>query len=157
MITLCNLLGRQGITWLQSTTKEAAIRELVHAIPDISEKPWAAPFLAEVLRKEAVQSTGFGKGIAVAHGSCPQIERLTLALGISNKGIDFKALDNKPVHILFLIANPPQTQPEYLSALSTLVRILRDDQFRRQIRRCANSMEVYDLLQREGCVIPIPA
>jgi nitrogen PTS system EIIA component len=157
MSTLCSLLGKKGITWLQETEKEAAIWELVASIPGFSNKAWASDFTREVLRKEAIQSTGFGKGIAVAHGTCPQIETLTLALGISSSGIEFDALDNHPVHILFLIANPPETQPEYLSALSTLVRILRDEQFRQKILQCSNSREVYSLLERERCIIPLPA
>jgi mannitol/fructose-specific phosphotransferase system IIA component (Ntr-type) len=56
-----------------------------------------------------------------------------MALGISQEGIPFDSIDKKPVHLLFLIASPPEQQDEYLTALSALVKLLRKEDFRSQI------------------------
>ena len=78
-------------------------------------------------------STGLGKGVAIAHGYCTENDNLIVALGVSHKGIEFDAIDQKPVHILFLVANPPDSHKEYLHILSTLVGLLRHASFRRSI------------------------
>lgn len=155
MVSLCRLIGKSGICQLSQTNKQKAIRELVSRAPQFSGMPWTGCFLREVLRKESIQSTGFGRGVAVAHGTCEGINRVTVALGISRQGIEFNAIDARPVHLLFLVANPPETQLEYLSALSTLVRLLREESFRRGILDCSTTAEVYALFERLGCVIPI--
>jgi PTS system nitrogen regulatory IIA component len=155
MVSLCRLIGKSGICQLTHTNKQKAIRELVSRASQFSNMPWTDEFLHEVLRKEAIQSTGFGKGVAVAHGTCKGIEEVSVAVGISREGIDFNAIDSLPVHLLFLVANPPETQLDYLSALSTLVRLLRDKNFRQSILACTNTAEVYFLFEQLGCVIPI--
>ena len=60
-------------------------------------------------------------------------EKMIVALGVSRKGIDFNAVDNKPVHILFLVANPPDSQKEYLYILSRIVGLLQHESFRRSL------------------------
>jgi nitrogen PTS system EIIA component len=155
MVTLCRLIGKQGICHLEETTKVEALRELVFRTPQFSKKPWRDCFLEAVFHNEEVQTTGFGKGVAVAHGTCDGIEQVQVSLGISRKGIAYHALDGKPVHLLFLVANPPETQPDYLSALSTLVRLLREEEFRSGILQCSTSAQVYELFRQLGCCIPI--
>ncbi|WP_020613803.1 PTS sugar transporter subunit IIA [Sediminispirochaeta bajacaliforniensis] len=157
MVTLCRLIGKNGICQLSKTNKSQAIRELVSHARQFANKPWADDFYREVMRKEQLQSTGFGKGIAVAHGTCQGIDQVYVALGISQEGIEYDAIDFQPVHLLFLVANPPETQLEYLSALSTLVRLLRNDSFREKIMHCVTAEQVYLLFKRRGCTIPIRA
>ena len=71
--------------------------------------------------------------MAIAHGSCTKNDKIIVALGISHKGIEFDAIDQKPVHILFLVANPPNSQKEYLHILSTIVGLLQHESFRRSL------------------------
>ena len=78
-----------------------------------------------MIARERLQSTGFGHGVAVAHGRAAGVERVLIALGLSRAGIPYDSPDGEPVRLLFVIASPLQVSLDYLQALSTLVRCLR--------------------------------
>jgi len=65
-----------------------------------------------------------------------------IALGISERGIDFDSFDNTPVHLLFVITNPPGRQMEYLVALSAVTRLVRDEAFRESLQATAPAQEI---------------
>ncbi len=118
---------------LEATDKFDAIKELTAKTESLKKLSDCNKFQESVIKKEEGMSTGIGKGVAFAHGSCTKSDKLIVALGISHKGIEFDAIDQKPVHILFLVANPPDSHKEYLHILSTLVGLLSHASFRRSI------------------------
>lgn len=118
---------------LESTDKFNAIKELTLKTESLTKLSDPNKFQENVIKREEDMSTGLGKGVAIAHGNCSKNEKLIVALGLSHKGIEFNAIDNKPVHILFLVANPPDSQKEYLHILSTIVGMLRHESFRRSL------------------------
>ena len=150
-LSCCFLHG--SVTMLSSKSKYEAIHELIWkngALRQLVRNK--SDFEAEVVRREKVQSTGFGHGVAVAHGRFKEIDDVIMALGISQEGIPFDALDKKPVHLLFLIASPPEQQDEYLTALSALVKLVRKEEFRSKIlsnRTDLNS--VRDVIRENFC------
>ncbi|MCK5198376.1 MAG: PTS sugar transporter subunit IIA [Spirochaetales bacterium] len=118
---------------LEATDKFNAIKELTSKTESLKSLSSIEQFQDSVIKREEDMSTGLGKGVAIAHGNCPESEKLIVALGVSHKGIEFDAIDKNPVHILFLVANPPDSQKEYLHILSTIVGLLRHESFRRSI------------------------
>ena len=118
--------GGTVVSRLDSLEKFAAIRELVRRAPVFQEIANLPAFEESVISREKLQSTGFGHGVAVAHGRSEALERVLIALGISEPGIPFGAADGQPVKLLFLIASPASTTLDYLQALSNLVRVVRD-------------------------------
>ncbi|MDA3941345.1 MAG: PTS sugar transporter subunit IIA [Spirochaetia bacterium] len=118
---------------LEATDKSDAIKELTLKSKSLKMLSNPKKFQENVIKREKSTSTGLGKGVAIAHGDCSENEKLIVALGISHKGIEFNSIDQKPVHILFLVANPPNSQKEYLHILSTIVGLLRHETFRRSI------------------------
>ncbi|MFQ5904966.1 MAG: PTS sugar transporter subunit IIA, partial [bacterium] len=91
---------------LQSHTKDEVLRELVDLLP-IDGK--SSEMLLETLKKrEELGSTGVTRGIAIPHCRSLLVDKLHVVVGRSRKGIDFKSLDGKPVHVFFLIVAPPQ-------------------------------------------------
>ena len=118
---------------LEATEKSDAIKELTSKTKSLKMLSDPDKFQDNVIKREESMSTGLGKGVAIAHGNCSKNEKLIVALGVSRKGIEFDAIDKKPVHILFLVANPPDSQKEYLQILSTIVGLLRNDSFRRSL------------------------
>ena len=133
---------------LQSTEKFGAIHELLSSAPVMKEIDDLEYLEHAVVHREKIQSTGLGNGIAVAHGKCMAVGNVVIALGISRKGIEFDAADGRPVHFLFVVANPPGMQLEYLLALSVLVRVIRDDNFRDELLSCYDPMEIENRLNR---------
>lgn len=119
---------------LSSNEKFAAIRELISKAPVFSSLPDKSTVEEAVVQRERLLSTGLGRGVAVAHGTTEVVDDIVIALGISEAGIDFDAVDQEPVHLLFVITNPPGRQLEYLTALSAVTRLVRDETFRRSLR-----------------------
>ncbi len=124
---------------LESTDKYAALGELIRKAPVFREVRDLPSFEESVFSREKMQSTGLGHGVAVAHGRIDGVKRVIIALGLSHQGIPFDAPDGEPVRLLFLIASPMHTTIDYLQALSTLVRVLRDCSMRETLLSCADA------------------
>lgn len=99
-------------------------------------------FTRAVIRREKEQSTGFGHGIAIAHGRTPQVPTSEIALGVSRRGIDFLSIDDMPVHLLFIVASHPDRQIDYLRILSSLATLARNERFRQEMLSCLCGREV---------------
>ena len=127
------------VLWrLRSGDKFNAIREIIYGAPTFAavEGLDLDVFADTVIERERLQSTGLGHGVAVAHGRTEMVSELHIALGISPEGIAFEAYDGYPVHLIFVIANHPEQQTEYLQVLSTVAAMVRNDSFRSQILGC---------------------
>ncbi len=109
---------------LKSTKKDDVLKELVSAIglPEDKEK-----LVLEALRKrESIGSTGIGKGIAIPHTRSLVLDKVYLVVGRSKQGVDFDALDGKPVHLFFLLCAPPQDPgTTYLLTLGRIAHVAR--------------------------------
>lgn len=109
---------------LTSTKKEEVLEELVNVLdlPEDKKK-----IVLETLKKrEQIGSTGIGKGIAIPHCRSAVLDRVYLVVGRSKEGIDFDAIDGKPVHIFFLLcASPRDPESRYLITLGKIAQISR--------------------------------
>jgi PTS system nitrogen regulatory IIA component len=122
---------------LRSKTKKHVLAELVGLLPVAAT---SKNVILEILRgREELGSTGIGKGVAIPHCRSAVLPQLMLAFGRSQKGIDFGAVDGKPVHLFFLIASPPiEVFNLYHPVLGKIVEVVRDKKTREQL------MEVED-------------
>ncbi len=134
-----------SVVWdVKSSDKYEAIREIVfrsplfQSLPDLNLEDFAE----KVVGREKIQSTGFGHGVAVAHGRTYQVEGSHVCLGVSRKGIEFNAMDGEPVYLLFIVANHPDRQTDYLAVLSTLVSIVRNQSIRGELLACMTGEEL---------------
>jgi len=118
------------ICQLSSFDKTQAILEVIDSCSVFSNLPDIERFKRGVLRRERLQSTGIGHGVAIAHGKIKGLDEVYIALGISREGIEYGAADNMPVHLLFVIASSPNIQMEYLGALSAILRSVRTERMR---------------------------
>jgi nitrogen PTS system EIIA component len=115
---------------LRSTDKFDALGELIRTAPVFDEIADRRLFEQAVIARERLHTTGFGHGVAVAHGRVAGVQRVLIALGVSRAGIPFGSPDGEPVRLLFVIASPHQVSLDYLQALSTLVRCVRREDVR---------------------------
>jgi PTS system nitrogen regulatory IIA component len=128
-----------SIVWgVESTDKLSAIREIVQKSQVLRDVPGLDParFAEVVIERERQGSTGFGHGVAVAHGRTPEVATTQITLGVSRAGIEYNALDGEPVQLLFIVANHPDQQMDYLMVLSSLVSLVRNPEFRRELLDC---------------------
>lgn len=121
---------------LESSDKFGAIREIIQKAPVFSTVGSPARLQEAVIEREKRHSTGLGRGVAIAHGPTPEVDDVVIALGISKRGIDFDSVDNEPVNYIFIIVHPPEMQMEYLIALASVTRMIRNAAFRESLN-CA--------------------
>ncbi len=125
---------------LRSGTKDEVLRELVALLPvEVKSKE----MLVETLKKrEELGSTGVTKGIAIPHCRSLLVKKLYVVLGRSRKGIDFKSLDKKPVHLFFLIVAPPQEPSnQYLIVLGKVAQMARELSKKKQLHEIDDKQE----------------
>ena len=87
----------------------------------------AAPtVLASLTEREQLGSTGFGQGVAIPHGKIEGIERIYGLFARLAEPVDYKAIDGRPVDLVFLLLSPPDSGAAHLKALASISRITRN-------------------------------
>lgn len=119
-----------AVCQITAADKYTAIRQVIDRCAVFATMVDRTSFTQEVIRREKLQSTGIGHGVAIAHGSVAGLDRVHIALGISGEGLSYESFDNKPVHLLFVIASAPELQTEYLGALAAILRAVHDKRIR---------------------------
>ena len=148
---LFNLLEENTVKIpLKSQKKNDVMKELVKILKKSGKIRDSKIALADVLKREDLASTGLGEGIAVPHAKTSAVSTLTMALGISHKGIDFDSLDDQPAHLFFLILAPPEQTGPHLQALTEIAQMNRNKDFCREIVNASTAAEVIGLFKRES-------
>ena len=98
-------------------------------------------YLNSVLKREKESTTGVGNGIAIPHGRCKAVDKAGLAAIVLNKPVEYEALDNKPVELLFLIAAPEDKGNVHLEILSKLAMMLMDQKFTFKLKNSRTAEE----------------
>jgi PTS system nitrogen regulatory IIA component len=101
---------------------------------------------AEILKREELGSTGMGEGIAIPHARIPKLDRPFGILARLKKAIDFAAIDEKPVDLVFLLLLPGATEGDQLNALASVARMLRNPVTSSAIRAARNGAEAYEAI-----------
>ncbi|HET9251672.1 MAG TPA: PTS sugar transporter subunit IIA [Candidatus Eisenbacteria bacterium] len=111
---------------LRTRRKSAVLEELAHALAGGGATQHPEAILALLRQREALGSTGIGKGVAVPHARSTLITERVVLLARSKKGVEFEAVDGTPVHLIFLIVAPPvEPDPVYLKLLAEIVHSVR--------------------------------
>jgi PTS system nitrogen regulatory IIA component len=116
---------------LQATDRWGAIEELMgHLVAEgrISSEN-RAPITESVKKRERSMSTGIGFGIAIPHASTDLVKDVVRIFGRSKNGIDFSALDGKPVHKVALLLIPQGEFQKHLHGLAELAKLLHREDF----------------------------
>ena len=143
---------RPEMVWteLTATTKPEVIRELARLMSQ-QDGSLDENVVGEVLmERERLVSTGIQDGIVIPHGKIPGLDKIVIACGRSQTGIDFEAHDQKPTHLFFVLLAPEFAAGQHLKALARLSRILKDASFRERLMTSKDAHEFYtDLLEED--------
>ena len=99
-----------------------------------------------ILQRERLGSTGVGNGIAILHGKLAAVKRITGVFARLETPVDFEALDDQPVDLVFLLLAPEGAGADHLKALSRIARVLRDGDIVNKIRGSTDSAAIHALL-----------
>jgi PTS system fructose-specific IIC component/PTS system nitrogen regulatory IIA component len=114
---------------LEAEDKEEVFEELVDQFCQAAKIHGREDILGALKEREAKMSTGIKQGIAIPHGSTNAIDHVCGVLGVSRKGVDYDALDGKPVYLLFMMLTPPLESGKHLHLLKRLAGLLDNPQF----------------------------
>lgn len=133
---------------LDASGKEDALKELVELL-SVNEK---SEELFRLLKKrENLGSTGIGKGVAIPHCRSLVVDRLRVVYGRKAKGLDFGAIDGKPVHHLFLIVAPPvEISNQYLPVLGKIAQFCKDPKNLSSLDDVETPEEFFQVLGQAG-------
>lgn len=117
------------IILLAETEKRRALQELVAKAPSLSSFD-QAKLLKAIWRRERIQSTALGHGVAVPNPHVRDIDHVRVVLGLSKDGIAYDSPDSRPVHLLFLVISNQKLQDAYLNTLRTILSFARQSEVR---------------------------
>jgi fructose-specific phosphotransferase system IIA component len=147
--SLAALLKPEAIVLeLVSRDKVAVIRELARPLIDDGTITDEQEFFSAVLRRENLESTGIGLGIAIPHARTGAVKKTALAFGLSREGVDFNSLDGKPSHVVFLIAAPEDRKTEYIMTLARVSKLLRRDEVRADLIAAQTTQDIVNIIAR---------
>lgn len=102
-----------------------------------------------ILQRERLGSTGVGNGIAIPHGKLKELAQITGLFARLETPVDFEALDDQPVDLVFLLLAPEGAGADHLKALSRIARVLRDPAMVAKLRASDNESAIYACLSEE--------
>jgi PTS system nitrogen regulatory IIA component len=133
------------IPHLRVAGKKQALQELARraaALTNVHERK----IFEVLLERERLGTTGIGNGIAIPHGKLPGLGRLYGLFARLEKPIDFDAIDEQPVDLIFLLLAPDDAGADHLKALAGVSRLLRDRVTCEKLRGTDNADALYALL-----------
>ena len=134
---------------LKSAQRDEVITELIDAlvVSGAATPKLRDELIKSVMERERRGSTGFGRGVAVPHVKHKSVKAMTAAIGLSDKGVEFNALDKQPVYSVFLLLSPEDRPEEHLQAMEVIFKNLSKDTFRRFLRQAGTIDEIRTLLE----------
>jgi mannitol/fructose-specific phosphotransferase system IIA component (Ntr-type) len=134
---------------LRAGTKDEILAEMVGLLR--TDERSAGTLLRILQRRENLGSTGVGRGIAIPHGRSLVVSRLRLAFGHKPGGIDFQAIDGRPVYSLFLIVAPPlEISNQYLPVLGRIAQFAKEPDVPERLAALTSPDDFFRLLEEKG-------
>lgn len=134
---------------VQSTDKENVIRELATLHQNTGVLTDYEGYVAALKAREEQSSTGLEDGIAIPHAKTEFVKVPALAMGRSEKGIDYGAMDGEPSTLFFMIAAPEGANNTHIETLAKLSQLLLDDTFKRALDNAKTSEEVLEIIDKK--------
>jgi nitrogen PTS system EIIA component len=131
---------------------KVAAKDKGHLLRDLSHRAEPAVHVPgnviarEILKREALGSTGIGGGIAIPHARVPGLAKPFGTLARLKKAIEFEAVDERPVDLVFLLLLPAADEEESRNALASVARKLRDPETVGKVRKSRDTTTIYSAL-----------
>ncbi len=131
---------------LKATKKNALIEELVDLVVSSRMVKNRDELLADIMEREELVTTGVGYGVAFPHAKTKATKGIVIAFGRSVDGIDFDAMDHKPVHLFFLIAAPEDAIGAHLNVMARLSYLMKSEENRQKLMEATSPGDVLELM-----------
>lgn len=132
---------------LPGESKTEVLDNLVQLLDHLPQVLDLAEVRRAVLAREAVMSTGVGKRLALPHAKTSAVTDTVAALAITARPIEFGAIDNEAVRILFLLVGTEEAKSTHIKLLSRVSRLMNSDSFRERLLQATTSDSVLKLFE----------
>ncbi|WP_349358941.1 PTS IIA-like nitrogen regulatory protein PtsN [Stappia sp.] len=134
---------------LKANSKKQTLQELAAKAARVTGLPERDIF-DTLLQRERLGSTGVGNGIAIPHGKLVALDRLVGLFARLERPIDFDALDDQPVDLVFVLLAPEGAGADHLKALARIARRMRDPGMVAKLRASDDADALYTLLTEQA-------
>jgi PTS system nitrogen regulatory IIA component len=131
-----------GVT---GSSKKRVLENIANLISEDIDSIDANLLFDSLIARERLGSTGLGNGIAIPHCRNANCDTIIGSLIKLEEPVDFDAIDNQPVDLLFVLLVPEQANDEHLSALAAIAEMFSDEEFCTRLRDCADGDSLYKL------------
>ena len=147
---ICDLLSPETVVYtIRATSKKQVLQELASFAANVSGQNQRAIFDV-LLERERLGTTGIGRGVAIPHGKLPGLDRLYGVFAKLEKPVDFEAIDNQEIDLVFLLIAPEKAGADHLQALSRISRMFRDFEICKKLRAANNHKTLHKLLLNQA-------
>ncbi len=145
---LCDLIGVNSIMpAVKANSKKQLLQQLAEKAAELTGLAEREVF-DTILQRERLGSTGVGGGIAIPHGKLAGVDNITGVFARLETPIDFEAMDEQPVDLVFLLLAPEGAGADHLKALSRIARVLRNPDTVSKIRGTSDAAVIHDFLSQ---------
>jgi len=143
---IADLLPVNGVVdGLKAGSKKQALQELSTVAAALAGRHERVVFDV-LLERERLGSTGVGAGVAIPHGKLAGLDRLSAVFARLREPIEFDAIDERPVDLIFLLLAPRSAGADHLKALARISRLLRDESVCDRLRGADGAEALYAVL-----------
>ena len=145
-----DLLVPEGVVAdLKATSKKQALQDLAKRAAEVSGLHERAIFDV-LMERERLGTTGVGNGIAIPHGKLASLDRLHGLFARLEQPIDFHAIDERPVDLIFVLLAPENAGADHLKALARISRLLRNNGICDKLRGTDSAEALFAILTEQA-------
>jgi PTS system fructose-specific IIC component len=146
-VKIQQLLQKNGILVdLKSTSKADTLTQMGNYLASLYDLKQQDEIVRKISERESEMSTGIGFGIAIPHARISGIDRLYIIAARIPEGIEFNAIDEQPVFLVFMMVSPTGTSADHTRILSSLSRIMSYEEIRRKLLEADSAESFLEIL-----------
>jgi PTS system nitrogen regulatory IIA component len=136
-LTRCDFSGRSKKRIIEALSQLLA--EHLNSGHELSER-----LFDNFVAREKLGSTGLGKGVAIPHCRTSGVKKIHGCLVKLTHPVDFDAIDDQPVDLIFALVVPEEKNDEHLNTLARVASIMQNDDYRQRLRNCAEDVTLFN-------------
>ena len=145
---ITELINPKRIRYSQEvSSKKRVLEQFSQLFSESTSNLTQGKIFDSLIERERLGSTGFGKGVAIPHSRIQGLKQPLAAFIKLDHGIDFDAMDNEPVDLLFALLVPEDSTEEHLQLLAQLAQMVSEPDLCSQLRSADDQSSLYELLQ----------
>jgi fructose-specific phosphotransferase system IIA component len=131
---------------VKSNSKPDAIKEMVALLAHSPMVKDQEQLLRDIMEREQLVTTGVGYGVAFPHAKTKAVKGIVIGFGRSTTGLEFDAMDHKPVHLFFMIAAPEDAIGAHLNVMARLSYLMKSEENRQKLMTMTSPGDVLALM-----------